>query len=162
MSDDSQHKHLRTIADDRAFRSVCESIEEEYGPLLDSMPDGIIITDVSGRIVRTNPQAEKLFGYGRGDLVSQDIEVLVPTAYREYHVDLRNAYIADPEPRPPPPGGPSRSWPGSPIIVGVTFLIRLTIVEPSESRIVASAPMASFHGFPAGGTTGAACGRAIC
>jgi PAS domain S-box-containing protein len=64
------------------------------------MPDGIIITDTSGKIVLTNSQADKMFGYTRGDLVSRPIETIVPERLREDHVGLRDSYIADPHPRP--------------------------------------------------------------
>ena len=100
MSDESRHNQSKATADDQSFRSVCESIAEEFGPLLDSMPDGIIITDVSGRIVCANSPVEKLFGYGHGDLASKMIEKLVPACYREFHVDLQNSDITGPEPRP--------------------------------------------------------------
>ena len=100
MSSESQPKHLQIDADERSFESICESVKREFGTLLDSMPDGVIIADDTGKIVLANSQVEKLFGYGRGDLVSQDVEILIPARYRVYHVTLRGAYIAMPEVRP--------------------------------------------------------------
>ena len=105
MSDKAREDNSRTNTDGRAFRSVCESIEGQFGPVLESIPDGIVVIDASGVIVLVNSQAEALFGFGRGELVSQDIEVLVPARFREYHVDLRNAYIADPTSRQMGPDG---------------------------------------------------------
>ena len=66
---------------------------------MESIPDGIDISDTSGRIVLVNSQAEKLFGYGSGDLVSMVIEKLVPTHLRQGHAGRLNSYLADPHPR---------------------------------------------------------------
>jgi PAS domain S-box-containing protein len=82
------------------FQAVHEFVVEKYGEFVEALPDGIIITDVSGQIVLANSQVEELFGYGPGELVSQEVEVLVPKRYRTYHADLRNAYAADPDKRP--------------------------------------------------------------
>ena len=100
MQDEPQPKHLQTNADERSFRSVCESVRGEFGTLLDSMPDGVIIADDSGNIVLANIQAEKMFGYGHGDLVSLEVEALIPVHHRKYQVKLRDSYIAMPEVRP--------------------------------------------------------------
>ena len=61
------------MTDASAFQSACELVEHNFGRLLDAMPDGIIIADASGTIVSVNVEAEKLFGQGRGDLVSNSL-----------------------------------------------------------------------------------------
>jgi protein-histidine pros-kinase len=70
MSDESLHISSKATADDQSFRLVCESIEVKLGEIMESMPDAIVIIDTSGRIVLVNSQAEILFGYDRGELVS--------------------------------------------------------------------------------------------
>jgi PAS domain S-box-containing protein len=100
MTDASQQKQSLQGVGDQLFRSVCESIQAKFADLLDSMPDGIVITDTSGRIVFASSQAETLFGYERGELVSLMIESLVPVSLREEHVGLRNSYYAAPRSRP--------------------------------------------------------------
>jgi PAS domain S-box-containing protein len=100
MSDESLPKHAWTKPGDRAFRLVYKLIEKEFGQLLESMPDAILITDTSGKIVLANSHAEKLFGYACGALVAHEVEVLIPDRFAKYHVDLRNAYIANPDVRP--------------------------------------------------------------
>ncbi len=87
-------------SDDRLFQSTRELIEGHLGEFLDSMPDGIIITDTAGKIVLVNSQAEKLFGYEQGDLVSREIETLVPERFRQDHVSYRDSYIDHPHARP--------------------------------------------------------------
>ena len=44
MAEESQHIYSQAKADDQSFRFVCESIQSKHGELLDSMPDGVIIT----------------------------------------------------------------------------------------------------------------------
>ncbi len=100
MSDESRLTFPPTGADDQAFRIACEYVEQNYGEFVESLPDGIIISDTSGKIVLANSQVEKMFGYERGNLSSQEVEVLIPARYREYHVELRNAYAGNPEKRP--------------------------------------------------------------
>lgn len=60
---------------------------------------GIIISNEDGVIEKTNPYAEKIFGYGQGELIGQLIEVLVPSQLREKHVHYRRHYVNQPHPR---------------------------------------------------------------
>ena len=46
--------------------------------LFELAPDAMIVTDVEGRIVLANPQAEHLFGYTITQLRSLSVETLVP------------------------------------------------------------------------------------
>jgi PAS domain S-box-containing protein len=39
-----------------------------FRSLFDAAPDAMIVVDRQGRIVLTNPQAERLFGYAPGEL----------------------------------------------------------------------------------------------
>lgn len=60
---------------------------------------GIIISDVSGSILRVNPWAAKIFGYEINELIGQKIEVLVPQNLRSSHVHQREGYAKNPHPR---------------------------------------------------------------
>ena len=93
-------EHLLMDADDSTFQSAYKLVETKIGALLESMPDGIIITDSSGKIVSANNQAEKQFGYADGALVSLMIETLLPQRFRERHVSQRDSYVRNPHPRP--------------------------------------------------------------
>lgn len=57
---------------------------------------GIIISNVRGEILRSNPFAEKMFGYGPGELIDRSIEDLVPASLRKKHVAYREQYNRDP------------------------------------------------------------------
>jgi PAS domain S-box-containing protein len=67
--------------------------------LLEAAPDAVVCVDADGRIVLVNAQTERLFGYGRDELVGQPVEVLVPDAIKAVHPAHRARYVADPQPR---------------------------------------------------------------
>jgi PAS domain S-box-containing protein len=73
--------------------------EEKFRQLLESAPDAIVIIDVRGEIVLINAQAEGLFGYSRRELLGQTVEMLIPSAYRGRHPDLRAGYFKAPRTR---------------------------------------------------------------
>src|SRR5260370_42110 len=60
----------------------------------------MVCVDASGRIALVNAQTERLFGYGRDELVGQPVEILVPDAVRPAHPGHRAGYMADSRPRP--------------------------------------------------------------
>jgi PAS domain S-box-containing protein len=74
--------------------------EEKFRGLLESAPDAIVIVDAKGKIVLVNTQTEKLFGYGREELLGQPVETLVPEPMRAKHVRQRDGYLAKPVVRP--------------------------------------------------------------
>src|SRR5439155_1736922 len=70
-----------------------------FGDLLESAPDAIVGVDDQGRIVLINSQTEKIFGYGRDELLSQPVEMLVPERFRGHHPEHRLAYFEEPRVR---------------------------------------------------------------
>jgi PAS domain S-box-containing protein len=74
-------------------------VEAKFGALLESMPDGIVMANPAGLIVLANSQAENLFGYARGELRGQPIEVLLPARLRTAHVAHRSNFFAQPRVR---------------------------------------------------------------
>jgi PAS domain S-box-containing protein len=67
--------------------------------LVDEAPDGRVVIDGHGRILRVNAALEVLFGYHRSELLGQSIEVLVPDEARAAHVESRGAFGIDPKVR---------------------------------------------------------------
>lgn len=68
--------------------------------LYEALPDGVVVTDADGKILRVNEQAEKLFGYGRDELLGQPVEMLIPDRFQAEHLGQRKAYHQDPRLRP--------------------------------------------------------------
>jgi len=79
-------------------RRVAENkkAEEKFRGLLESAPDAIVIIDPDGKIVLANAQTEAIFGYARGELLGQAVEVLIPTGFRQRHPELRGGYFHAP------------------------------------------------------------------
>jgi PAS domain S-box-containing protein len=74
--------------------------ENLFEGLLRYSPDAVIVTDSRGRILQTNDQTERLFGYTQEELCGQPVEVLIPERFRNAHPDHRDKFIADPQTRP--------------------------------------------------------------
>ena len=85
-----------------AVRDVSDRIraEAKFRGLLEAAPDAIVGVTPDGRIALVNAQAERLFGYGRDELLGRPIEMLVPDTVRDRHPEHRNRYLADPQHRP--------------------------------------------------------------
>ncbi|MCA1829215.1 MAG: GAF domain-containing protein [Myxococcales bacterium] len=71
----------------------------ESQPLLDALADGVIITGRAGRVAYANRAAEKLFAWGRGELVGQPLTVLMPPRMHPLHQSGFNRYMATGEQR---------------------------------------------------------------
>lgn len=80
-------------------KAVTSLVETRFGDLLESMPDGILMVDKAGRIVHSNSQAERLFGYQSGELRGCPIEQLLPARFRGMHADHRSGYFEQPRTR---------------------------------------------------------------
>src|SRR5690348_16303881 len=74
-------------------------IEAKFGSLLESVPDGIVMSNSTGRIVLANTQAERLFGYKCGELRGASIEILLPERLRDAHAGHRAAFFGQPRMR---------------------------------------------------------------
>lgn len=60
---------------------------------------GIIISNKEGIIEKSNPYATKIFGYEEDELVGKEVEILLPPALRNRHIQYRQSYTKDPHPR---------------------------------------------------------------
>jgi PAS domain S-box-containing protein len=74
--------------------------DRTFTDLLEAAPDAMVCVDGKGQIALVNAQAERLFGYSREELTGRPVEALVPDPVRGRHPGHREAYMADPSPRP--------------------------------------------------------------
>ncbi len=97
----------------------------------------MVMIDPDGQIVMVNTQAERVFGYSRGEMLGQSVEMLVPERFRGHHPELRQTFFADPRPRPMGAGrdlyGLKKDGSEFPIEIG------LNPIETDEGTMVLSA-----------------------
>jgi diguanylate cyclase (GGDEF)-like protein/PAS domain S-box-containing protein len=84
----------------RPLRNVATAEGIKFRRLLETAPEGIVGADREGRIVLVNAQTQALFGYSRGELLGQPVEILLPERFREAHRGRHQGYFA--APRIPP------------------------------------------------------------
>ncbi|HEX4560388.1 MAG TPA: PAS domain S-box protein [Gemmatimonadales bacterium] len=73
--------------------------EARFRAAVESSPNGMVMIDGGGKILLVNREIERLFGYGREELLGQAIELLVPARVRERHPGLRTEFFAHPQTR---------------------------------------------------------------
>lgn len=73
--------------------------EERFRLVVEGAPIGMMMVDQAGLIVLVNAQVEKIFGYGRSELLGQRMELLVPERFRSRHPGLRETFFAAPSQR---------------------------------------------------------------
>src|SRR5262245_42110064 len=91
--DDANQTRDELLAEVSALRRTSRA-------LLESISEGILLIDTSGRITLANRAAERMFGYDRDELLGQTLEVLLPDRLRETHRAHRSGYFAEPRVRP--------------------------------------------------------------
>ena len=81
------------------FRDITErkAAQERFEALLESAPDGMVVSDKTGNIVLVNSQAETIFGYSREELIGNNVDMLVPEEIRAVHPGKRASFYADPK-----------------------------------------------------------------
>ena len=59
--------------------------------VLDSVDAAIITIDTLGKILEVNPATERLFGYTQGEMLGNNVKMLMPAPYRGEH----DGYLAN-------------------------------------------------------------------
>ena len=83
-----------------ADRCERQDLAASFRPIVDFLPDVVIITGADGKIVLVNTQAERTFGWEEGELLGQSINALIPARFHSRHCENYAAYVAAPRVRP--------------------------------------------------------------
>ena len=73
--------------------------DQRIRELLEAAPDAIMQVDERGCIILLNRVTEQMFGYTRGELLGQPVEILIPEDLRPRHVAHRQGYRQHPTTR---------------------------------------------------------------
>lgn len=77
------------IAQNITERKHAEAALKEQGrhtkAILDTIVDGIITIDRTGKIKSFNPAAEKIFGYEAAEITGRNVKILMPNPHRDAH-----------------------------------------------------------------------------
>jgi PAS domain S-box-containing protein len=94
----------------KASKGLEQKVEERTRQLLDSekslqtmierAPDSIVYVDRDGSIELVNQRTEEIFGYDRGELVGQPLELLIPERFRNQHRQHLIGFFKEPRVRP--------------------------------------------------------------
>ncbi len=74
--------------------------KELFEGLLEAAPDAIVVVNQEGKIILANAQAERLFGYGREELLGSGMEMLLPERFRDGLPAHRENFFVNRQARP--------------------------------------------------------------
>lgn len=126
-----------------------------FRTVVEVSPNAMVMVDAEGQIEFVNARTEQMFGYDRGELVGQPVEVLVPERFREAHPRYLRDYFRAPEQRAMGAGrdlyGRRRDGTEFPVEIGLnplenggerfvlSVIIDITARKEIESRLQGSA-----------------------
>jgi two-component system sensor kinase FixL len=87
-----------THGDDPTFVGIIRDItdrkriETRLRAIIETLTDAVVIIDERGLIQLFSPAAERLFGYPAGEVMGQNVSLLMPSPYRERHDGYLDQY----------------------------------------------------------------------
>ena len=73
--------------------------QDIFNVLFEAVSEGVVVVDDKQKIVSVNSSVEKMFGYDKGELVSQQLNVLIPKNYHAGHGAHFNGFMNNKEKR---------------------------------------------------------------
>lgn len=80
---------IRDTSQQQAFEQELRERAERLRSILETVPDALIVIDERGLIETFSPAAERLFGWSADEVRGRNVDILMPSPYREQH----DAYI---------------------------------------------------------------------
>lgn len=87
------------VTDARAAQATAEAREAHLRSILETIPDAMVVIDAQGLIQSFSSAAERLFGYTPGEVQGHNVNMLMPSPYREAHDGYLGRYFATGERR---------------------------------------------------------------
>jgi len=84
---------LHDLSKRAGLESQLGASEAKWRAVVDSAVDGIIVIDAHGRVESFNPAAERLFGYEASEVLGRNVDMLMPSPYREEHDTYLARYL---------------------------------------------------------------------
>lgn len=95
-ADDYIVKPIKPMALDIRIRSMMRiaAIQRSTTAVINNVIEGIIQIDRVGRIGRFNRAAEAIFGYTEAEVMGKNVNMLMPSPYKEAHDDYIASHVA--------------------------------------------------------------------
>ena len=90
---------IRDISDRKAAELALRESESRLRSILDTVPDAIVVIDGRGTLQSFSSAAERLFGYAEAEVVGTNVNLLMPSPYREAHDSYLERYLTTGERR---------------------------------------------------------------
>ncbi|WP_342241151.1 PAS domain-containing sensor histidine kinase [Inquilinus sp. OTU3971] len=87
------------VTDARAAQATAEAREAHLRSILETIPDAMVVIDAQGLIQSFSSTAERLFGYTSEEVHGRNVNMLMPSPYREAHDGYLARYFATGERR---------------------------------------------------------------
>jgi PAS domain S-box-containing protein len=76
-----------------------KKVRDKFKDFIESAADAIVIVDSNGKIQIVNIQTEILFGYSREEIIGNEVEILMPSKYKDAHYQHRRGFSENPTSR---------------------------------------------------------------
>jgi two-component system, LuxR family, sensor kinase FixL len=76
---------VRDLSERKSAELALRERESRLRSILDTIPDAIIVIDERGIVQSFSQAAERLFGHSEAEVVGQNVDMLMPSPYREAH-----------------------------------------------------------------------------
>jgi PAS domain S-box-containing protein len=78
-----------------AQQAEIKDTEIWYRGIIEAAPIGILVVDKAGIVIISNTEAEHEFGYGKGELIGECVDNLVPREMKHRHPALREQFMKE-------------------------------------------------------------------
>lgn len=89
----------RNITAAKRDRIALQEREAHLRSVLETVPDAMVVIDSKGAIESFSATAQRLFGYTEGEVVGRNVNMLMPSPYREQHDRYLSRYLTTGEKR---------------------------------------------------------------